>query len=142
MAQRRRVRGNIERLPSGHYRAIVYAGVDPLTGRERRLKRTAETYAEAKLVLTELQRQVDQHQHPKSAITVREAIEQWLEVAELEVSTRERYEDLNRLYIEPGSATCRPARSTPSSSSGCTPGYTVAASCAAGGRRRHTRASR
>jgi hypothetical protein len=76
MAQRRRVRGNIERLPSGHYRAIVYAGNDPLTGRERRLKRTAKTQAEAKVALTELQRQVDQQLHPKSAITVYEAIEQ------------------------------------------------------------------
>src|SRR5690242_2790976 len=101
MAQRRRVRGNIERLPSGSYRAIVYAGVDPLTARERRLKRTVLTQTEAKVALTELQRPVDQQQHPKSAITVREAIEQWLEVVDLEVSTRERYEDLIRLYINP-----------------------------------------
>src|SRR5690606_24844113 len=43
MTSRRRVRGNIERLPSGSYRAIVYAGNDPLTGRERRIKRTAKT---------------------------------------------------------------------------------------------------
>ena len=102
MPQRgRRVRGNIEQLPSGHYRAIVYAGVDPLTGREHRIKETAWTYAEAKVALTRLQRQVDEHKHPKSAITVREAIDQWLEVADLEVTTRERYEDLIRLYINP-----------------------------------------
>jgi hypothetical protein len=38
---------------------------------------------------------------PKTAITVRQAITQWLEVAELEVTTRERYDDLIRLYILP-----------------------------------------
>jgi hypothetical protein len=39
--------------------------------------------------------------HPKSAITVGQAIAQWLEVAKLEDTTRERYEDLIRLYITP-----------------------------------------
>jgi hypothetical protein len=31
---------------------------------------------------------VDEQQHPKSSITIGEAIEQWLEVAELEETTR------------------------------------------------------
>src|SRR3954463_6156901 len=101
MTARRRVRGNIERLPSGSYRAIVYAGVDALTGREHRLKETWATLADAKLALTRLQRQVDEQKHPKSGITVREAIQQWLDVAELGVTTREQYDDLVRLYIDP-----------------------------------------
>ena len=54
-----------------------------------------------KKALTQLQRQVDEDQHPKSDITVREAIEQWLEVAALEDTTRERYDDLIRLYVLP-----------------------------------------
>jgi hypothetical protein len=33
------------------------------------------------------------------AITVRQAVAQWLEVAELAATTRERYEDLIRLYV-------------------------------------------
>jgi hypothetical protein len=101
MAARRRVRGNIEKLPSGSYRAIVYAGVDPLTGREHRLRETCPTMADAKIALTRLQRQVDEQKHPKSGITVREAIQQWLDVAELGVTTREQYDDLIRLYIGP-----------------------------------------
>jgi integrase len=32
---------------------------------------------------------------------VSEAVEQWLEVADLEETTRDRYEDLIRLYIAP-----------------------------------------
>jgi hypothetical protein len=35
------------------------------------------------VALTELQRQVDQQLHPTFAITVREATEQWMAVADL-----------------------------------------------------------
>jgi integrase len=97
----RRTRGSIGQLPSRSYRVTVYAGTDPLTGKMRQLRRTAKTYDEAKKELTKLQRQVDEDKHPKSAITIREAIEQWLEVAALEDTTRERYADLIRLYILP-----------------------------------------
>jgi hypothetical protein len=33
-------RGHIERLPSGSFRVRVYAGKDPVTGKERVLKET------------------------------------------------------------------------------------------------------
>src|SRR5919202_1822258 len=99
--RRRRARGHIEQLPSGRFRAMVYAGTDPLTGRRRDLKETADDYDAARVALTKLQRQVDEDRHPKTAITVRQAVAQWLEVAELEDTTRERYEDLIRLYILP-----------------------------------------
>ena len=51
--------------------------------------------------MAKLLHQVNQNQHPKPAITVAEAIEQWLEAAELEQTWRERYEDLIRLYVLP-----------------------------------------
>ena len=80
---------------------MVYIGTDPLDGSLRYLRETAATYDEAELALTKLQRQVDENKHPKSAITVAEAIERWLEIAKLEETTRDRYEDLIRLYILP-----------------------------------------
>jgi len=40
----RRPRGYIEELPSGSYRAVVYAGTGPLTGRRRNLAETTKTY--------------------------------------------------------------------------------------------------
>jgi integrase len=102
MATRKvRSRGHIEALPSGSFRAHVFVGLDPLTGRERRLRETVTTREEAQVALTKLLRQVDQQQHPKSTITVREAVQQWLEVVELGVTTREQYDDLIRLYIDP-----------------------------------------
>jgi integrase len=101
MPRRRRTRGHIETLPSGRFRAIVYAGIDPLTGRDHRLKETCPTHDEAEKALTQLQSKVDQNQHSKSAITLNEAIVQWLDVADLAETTRDRYDDLIRLYILP-----------------------------------------
>ncbi|MGH3754045.1 MAG: tyrosine-type recombinase/integrase [Pseudonocardiaceae bacterium] len=99
--RQRRQRGHIRTLPSGSFQAIVYAGTDPLTGKERYLRETAKTYDCAEVALTRLQGQVDEDRHPKSAITLGQAIVQWLDVAELEETTRERYADLIRIYIEP-----------------------------------------
>jgi hypothetical protein len=58
----------------GQLSGVVYAGADPLTGRERYLRETAPTYAGAEQALIHLQSQVDEDRHPKSAITVRQAI--------------------------------------------------------------------
>lgn len=46
-------------------------------------------------------RRVDERKAPKSAITVAVAVERWLEVVGVEETTRDRYEDLIRLYILP-----------------------------------------
>ena len=61
------------------------------------------------MVATKLQRQVDVDQHPKAAITVRQAVTHWLDVAEHEDTTRERYDDLIRRYILPTLADIRVA---------------------------------
>ena len=95
----RRRRGHIEPLPSGHFRAVVFTGIDPLTRRRRYVKATCATQAAAEQELTRLQREVDENKHPEAAITLAEAVERWMEVAELEETTRDRYEDLIRLYI-------------------------------------------
>ena len=50
------VKGHVELLPSGNYRVRVYAGIDPVTGRERRLKRTVKTEAKAAQELANLRR--------------------------------------------------------------------------------------
>jgi hypothetical protein len=60
--------GHLEQLPSGSYRAVVHAGVDLLTGKERRLKECAKTLKAAEVALTKLQRQVDEELPPKTDI--------------------------------------------------------------------------
>jgi integrase len=101
MPPTRRRRGYVEPLPSGRFRAVVYLGTDPLTGKRRNLTETVDTAALADKALTKLQRQADEDQHPKSAITLTELIGRWLAVADLEETTRDRYQDLIRLYVTP-----------------------------------------
>jgi hypothetical protein len=47
-------RGNVEQLPSGSFRAVVYAGVDPLTRRPVYVKATARTDKQAQVELGKL----------------------------------------------------------------------------------------
>lgn len=98
---KRRNRGYIEQRSSGSYRAVVYAGVDPLTGRERYVRESAPTRRDAEKALTRLQNQVDEKRHPRSGVTVGELLEQWTEVSRHETSTAERYADLIRVYLQP-----------------------------------------
>lgn len=98
---KRRNRGYIEQRSSGSHRAVVYAGVDPLTGRERYVRESAPTRREAEKALTRLQNQVDEKRHPRSGVTVGELLEQWTEVSRHETSTAERYADLIRVYLQP-----------------------------------------
>lgn len=70
----------VRRPPGGDLRR------DRSTARRlRHLRETCETEDEAKVAVTKLLRLIDDQHHPKSAVTVREAIEQRLDVADLEV---------------------------------------------------------
>jgi hypothetical protein len=71
MPSRHRARGHIEELPSGSYRAVVYAGVDPVTGRERRLKESAKTFKAAEVALTKLQRHAAAQLRPRTWCAIR-----------------------------------------------------------------------
>jgi integrase len=93
----RRHRGYLEQLPSGSFRAVVYAGTDPLTNKPKYLRETHRTKGAAEIALARLQGQVDEDRHPKADITVGRAIQQWLAVATLEDTTRDRYGDLIRI---------------------------------------------
>lgn len=108
--RKRRHRGHVETRPNGTFRAIVYAGIDPLTGKERYLKRSAKTRAQVEIELTKLQTLVDEQQQPRTAIVVNEVVQKWLDVAELEATTRQRYEGLIRLYIGPAFGTMSAAK--------------------------------
>ncbi len=110
---KRRTRGYIETRPKrikGRFRAVVFAGTDPLTGKPRYLRKSADTYAQAEVELTKLLTQVDEKRHPRSAISVLQLIEKWLEVAQLEDTTRQRYDGLVRLYIGPTFGSLRAAK--------------------------------
>ena len=84
--------GHIERLPSGSWRAKIYAGTDPLTGRE---------IATAAATLGRLLAEVDEERFPDRDATLGHALDKYLEVEDLEVSTREAHEGYIRRTIKP-----------------------------------------
>jgi hypothetical protein len=94
-------KGNVERLPSGSLRVRVYGGKDPVTGKERRYRRTVRTEAQAAAELARLLRDAEAERAPDDSATVGLLLDRYLDVADLEVSTREAHEGYIRRTIKP-----------------------------------------
>lgn len=94
-------KGHIELLPSGSYRVRVYLGTDPVTGKERRLKRTVKTEARAAQELATLLNAAEAGRSPEDSATLGLALDRYLEVADLGVSTRVTHESYIRRIIRP-----------------------------------------
>jgi integrase len=91
----------MERLPSGSYRVIVYAGTDPLTGRRLRFRQTVKTEEQAHILLGKMLEQVAEGKQPETGVTVAELLRQYMMVAQLDRSTRQTYEGYIRRTIVP-----------------------------------------
>ena len=94
-------KGHIQRLPSGSFRVKVYAGTDPVTGKERLLRQTCPDEAAAHAALGRLLAEADGGRFPDRQATLGQALDKYLEVADLEVSTREAHEGYIRRTIRP-----------------------------------------
>jgi len=66
-------------------------GIDPVTGKPRRLKQTCPDEAAAAATLGKLLAQADGDRFPDRGATLGQALGKYLEVADLEVSTREAH---------------------------------------------------
>ncbi len=93
--------GHIERLPSGSWRVKVYAGTDPLTGREIRLRRTCKTERAAQIELGKLLEQAAAGRQPETNATVAELMDRYVEIADWDLSTRKANEIYIRRVIKP-----------------------------------------
>src|SRR5260370_41126256 len=93
--------GHIERLPSGSYRVIVYAGTDPLTGRRLRFRQTVKTEEQAQILLGKLLEQVAEGRQPETGVTVAELLRQYMAVAQLDRSTQQTYQGYIKRTILP-----------------------------------------
>ena len=93
--------GHIERLPSGSWRAKVYAGRDPLTGREIRLRRTCKTERAAQIELGKLLEQATAGRQPETGATVAELMDKYVQVADWDLSTRVSNDGYIRRVIKP-----------------------------------------
>jgi integrase len=95
------LRGHIEQLPSGSFRVHVYAGTDPVTGRPRRLRETCPDEAAAAATLGRLLNEADGGRFPQPGRDAEPGPRQYLEVADLELSTKEAHQGYIRRTIGP-----------------------------------------
>ena len=97
----RAVRGHIEQLPSGSYRVSVYAGVDPLTRQEIRLRSTVKGELQAQIELGRLLKEASEGRTPEVNATMAGLMDQYMAIAEWDVSTRQTNEGFIRRTIKP-----------------------------------------
>jgi DNA-binding transcriptional regulator YhcF (GntR family) len=93
--------GHIEQLPSGSWRAKVYAGKDPLTGREICFRETRRTEIEAQIELGKLLALARAGRQPDSDVTVAELLDQYVPIAGWDLSTEETNLGYIRRTIKP-----------------------------------------
>src|SRR5262249_13674061 len=102
---RKRTRGEIETLPSGSLRVRVYAGQDPVTKKRHYLVETIPAGPNAARVAekarTRLLNQVDERRNPRTTATVNQLLDRWLEVVELEPTTRAGYVQKLDAHVRP-----------------------------------------
>jgi hypothetical protein len=100
----------------------VYAGVDPITQREIRLKATAKTEQQAYIELGRLLKEAAEGRTPESGATMATLLDEYAAIAPWDVSTRQTNEGFIRRTIKPGLGTWRCGRSAARSSISCTRG--------------------
>jgi integrase len=113
-------RGHVEQLPSGSWRARVYAGVDPITQREIRLKATVKTEQQAHIELGRLLKEASEGRTPESDATVAKLMDEYAAIAPWDVSTRQTNEVSSAALSSPLWGTSRCGRSAAPSSTSCT----------------------
>jgi integrase len=89
------------RRRGGSFQVIVYAGKDPLTGRDLKLRESTTDEREAERILRRLVAQVDAQQHAKTNASFRVTMESWLRTHEVEQTTRASYEQYARNHLYP-----------------------------------------
>jgi integrase len=85
----------VDRLPSGAYRVRIYAGSDPVTGKRHDLTELVppgpRAAAEAEKVRTRLLSQLDERRNPRTKATLNQLLDRYIEVLDVDVSTRKTY---------------------------------------------------
>lgn len=92
--------GHVEILKRG-FRAVVYAGKDPITGRKVYLKETHPDRPTAERARERLLTQVEAERIPDQAATVAYLLDRWVEVVDHELSTRETNAGYIRRTLKP-----------------------------------------
>lgn len=90
-----RQQGRIEQRGQS-VRVVVYAGLDPVTGRRSYLRETIDgtddkSWRKAENKLTEFRARIIKQRSTASSVTLSYAIDEWLRTADIEQSTRDGY---------------------------------------------------
>src|SRR5262245_32188695 len=93
--------GSIERR-GGSFRVRVYAGIDPLTGKDFYLKDSTTDEREAERIRARFLTEVAERRHARTNATLGYAVDEWLKVQELEGTTLEGYRIYAARYVKPG----------------------------------------
>lgn len=100
-----RQQGSVERLPSGAYRAKIYASIDPHTQRRLYLTETVpagpKAEKEAQKALTRLRHQVDEQRNPRTRRTLNQLLDEYLKVANLDPGTLRGYQRNRKNHVDP-----------------------------------------
>jgi len=97
----RAAKGHVEQLASGSFRVSVYAGVDPLTRQQIRLRSTVKDERLAQIELGRLLKEASDGRTPETDATVAKLMDEYAAVAGWELSTREANEGYIRRTIKP-----------------------------------------
>ena len=115
----RAARGYIQQLPSGSFRVSVYAGVDPLTRQQIRLRSTVKDELQAQIELGRLLKEASEGRTPESGVTMAKLLDEYAAIAPRDMSTRQTNEGFIRPTIKPAWGTWRYGRSVAPSSTSC-----------------------
>ncbi len=103
--RRKRQRGAIDELPSGALRVRVHVGRDPISKQRLDLIEVVppgpHAGAQAEKVRTRLLSQVDEQRNPRTRATVGQLLDRWLEVLDVDPSTKRGYESKIGKHIRP-----------------------------------------
>lgn len=101
----RRPRGSIDVLPSGAMRVRVHAGTDPVTKRRLRLTEIvpagADAAQRAEEVRARLVREITERRNPRTAATIDQLLERYLDQLDVAPSTLRLYRGHVRRHVSP-----------------------------------------
>jgi len=116
--RKKRPDGSIRERSEGCFQIRYTLGIDPLTGKRKRVEVTHQgTYESAKVTMRKLLKSIDDNDHVEpTKIKVSEFLQQWLESVRSQVSlkTHERYSDTVRRFLIPALGNCLLSKLAPS----------------------------
>ncbi len=96
-----RSKGYIQPLPSGSFRVSVYAGIDPLTQEQIRLRATAKDERLAQIELGRLLKEAAEGRTPETGATMAKLLDEYAPIAYWDISTLQTNEGFILRTIKP-----------------------------------------